>query len=582
MNASDGTSTNLGNNTNWNFTPPDTGVRYWISSGAGNWNTAANWSTASGGIAAGGVPVATHTVVFDGGGSFNGNANIDTTVSISSLTISGYSGIINTQGFGVTMSGHFTQGSGTVQLGTSNVNLGGNFTYTAGNFDAGTSSVTFYGGTSTVLSAGTTGFYQLALNKTGGSSVTISGYLYTASTANINGGTLAFSRLTNSTWTMSGGDLRINSGGVLDMGTAGSPISSSVKARLELSSGSSAGQYGLLANAGSKFYVFGAVKMISTTTVNSLPEGVANRITLPSDPVAQGWAVGDTITISPAGGGTTGPSSTIERTITSFPGSNQVLLDSNITTNHYSSWTITVANLTRNVLIRSVGTNTATNTAYLQNNITAAAADFNVNWGEFAYLGANVANKVGIEFNGGSVLGSISSSTVRSGYLGIYLDQTDNVSLQGNIIYKNNAEGIRLYSGSSNNTLTSNQVYANSSVGIYFQAGCPNNMLTSNQTYSNSNVGIYFENSGSYNTLTSNQIYSNSNVGIYFLGGSNYNTLIANQIYSNSDLGIYSENSAYNTLINNRIFSNLNDGIHFEGSHDTTLISLDSRSKHQR
>jgi hypothetical protein len=44
-------SVNLGNNHNWVFMA-DTGYRYWVASGAGNWSNPANWSVASGGPAA--------------------------------------------------------------------------------------------------------------------------------------------------------------------------------------------------------------------------------------------------------------------------------------------------------------------------------------------------------------------------------------------------------------------------------------------------------------------------------------------------------------------------------------------------
>src|SRR5439155_1484670 len=69
INAYDGSSVDSGNNTNWNFTAPaDTGIRYWIASSPGNWSNASNWSLVSGGSISGGLPLSSHTVVFDGGG----------------------------------------------------------------------------------------------------------------------------------------------------------------------------------------------------------------------------------------------------------------------------------------------------------------------------------------------------------------------------------------------------------------------------------------------------------------------------------------------------------------------------------
>src|SRR6185436_19684064 len=75
-------STNLGNNTNWDFQPSDIGFRYWIATSTGNWNDANNWSLSSGGPLTGGVPVATHTVVFDGANSSSGDCIINSTVTV--------------------------------------------------------------------------------------------------------------------------------------------------------------------------------------------------------------------------------------------------------------------------------------------------------------------------------------------------------------------------------------------------------------------------------------------------------------------------------------------------------------------
>ncbi len=95
MNASDGTSTNLGNNKNWNFTAPDTGIRYWVASAAGNWSNASNWSTSSGGPASGGVPLSSHTVVFDGGSVQVSSVNVAFAGTVASMTVtSAYTGSI--------------------------------------------------------------------------------------------------------------------------------------------------------------------------------------------------------------------------------------------------------------------------------------------------------------------------------------------------------------------------------------------------------------------------------------------------------------------------------------------------------
>src|SRR5207302_2634155 len=115
-------------------------------------------------------------------------------------------------------------------------------------------------------------------------------------------------------------------------------------------------------------------------------------------------------------------------------------------------------------------------------NLAKNSTSFSLNYGEFAYLGAATVGKEGIDLETSS--GTISSSTIRNGYSGVYLN------------------------GSGGNTLTANNVYANSQYGIYLGA-VNNNTLTSNNVYSNSLQGIFLSGS-SNNTLTSNNVYSNT------------------------------------------------------------------------
>ena len=77
--------------------------------------------------------------------------------------------------------------------------------------------------------------------------------------------------------------------------------------------------------------------------------------------------------------------------------------------------------------LRYVRTHYASNSAYLQN-MARNTTSFAVTYGAFAYLGANAAHKVGIEFNGASVTGSISSSTLRNGFYGINLANSVSVT----------------------------------------------------------------------------------------------------------------------------------------------------------
>src|ERR1019366_404278 len=133
-----------------------------------------------------------------------------------------------------------------------------------------------------------------------------------------------------------------------------SPIPQGTTAYLILSSGTTAGQYGLIVNTGGNFLVYGAAKTPSTTvpgTVQLGPGGFPGNFNVID---ATGWQLGDTITIDSEAVVLTGLSG---NQITGFSGT--------LGQAHFSTNTVRINDLTHNVLIRSSGTSTSANTAYL-------------------------------------------------------------------------------------------------------------------------------------------------------------------------------------------------------------------------
>ena len=92
-----------------------------------------------------------------------------------------------------------------------------------------------------------------------GTTVTLDINNAVASTITITG-QLSFKRSGDNELTQVGGNLYVNAGGTLDMGTQASPITLGTTAYLVLSSGTVAGQYGLIVNNGGNFLVYGATK----------------------------------------------------------------------------------------------------------------------------------------------------------------------------------------------------------------------------------------------------------------------------------------------------------------------------------
>lgn len=401
-----------------------------------------------------------------------------------------------------------------------------------------------------------------------GHTVTIDLMTAVSSTAIIKGALMA-SRLVSSSWTLVGGDVTVNAGGTLDYGNETSPLPAGTTAHLVLAYGSSAGQYGLIVDDGGNFSVRGATKTPYAYATESIT-AAQTYLKVYGSTSTDGWQAGDVITIGPALG--SGATATSSRTITS--------IDASAAPVYTVNWSggvlpqarllsplspIMIGNLTRNVLVRSSGTDVNANSAYIQN-LARNATSFALTYGEFAHLGVNVAGKFGITFDGAMTKGSVSSSTVRDGSTGIYLNASSGIGLTGNNAYSNFNNGVSL--NGSNNTLAGNNIYSNGYSNIFL--GGANNILTGNNSYSCVNFSIYFYYSDN-NILTGNNSYASGD-GVLFQGGSN-NTLTRNNFYSNGN-GIFilnSGSSISNILTGNNFYSN-NAGIYINGSSNSNNV----------
>lgn len=133
-----------GNNVNWNLN-----TIVWIKSSGSpstyyNWSDPTNWSP-------NGSPDG-QAVLFDASGSRN--ALIDQSYNILSLTINGYTGeILQAAGSTLTISGYYTQSTGTFSGGSDNITISGDFTLSGGTFTS--TSATLSIGGNMAITAGT-------------------------------------------------------------------------------------------------------------------------------------------------------------------------------------------------------------------------------------------------------------------------------------------------------------------------------------------------------------------------------------------------------------------------------------------
>src|SRR5207249_233825 len=98
------TSTNSGNNTNWNFGGT---TKYWVANVSSNWNNSANWALTSGGPGGASLPNSLDQAIFDGNGG--GTCTVNTAVTIATMTVStsttgGYTATIDMSGYSLTVS----------------------------------------------------------------------------------------------------------------------------------------------------------------------------------------------------------------------------------------------------------------------------------------------------------------------------------------------------------------------------------------------------------------------------------------------------------------------------------------------
>jgi parallel beta-helix repeat protein/VCBS repeat-containing protein len=131
--------------------------------------------------------------------------------------------------------------------------------------------------------------------------------------------------------------------------------------------------------------------------------------------------------------------------------------------------------------------------------------------------------------------------------IGIYLRVTTDSTISGNTTDHNTMDGIRLNTGSNNNTVSNNVSFGNAE-GTARNA-CGINVLASNS-----------------NTIIHNTVYANEDTGLNFETGSHDNLVVGNLTYGNGDHGIHNNAAPNNTIIGNTVQGNVTVGINLEGA----------------
>ena len=249
------------------------------------------------------------------------------------------------------------------------------------------------------------------------------------------------------------GNLVINSGGSLNIGTVANPIPATRTFTIELNYSASllAGKYGLRQEDNGIIIVQGAELTHWNTTLAS---GVSATDTDITTTDITGWVIGDVITIASS---TSTAGETEERTISNIVGT--TITVAALTYAHSAD--AEVLNITRNLNITSYNAS-YNGYIYLQNIGTIAECDFD--WVEFSELGISTAEKYGISCTSGlAVLVSYNGCTMHD--FGPYTCICGTSTYTNTIIYKN----VRGFGGTTNTAgiFTDCRIVSNTTYGMY-------------------------------------------------------------------------------------------------------------------
>ena len=359
------------------------------------------------------------------------------------------------------------------------------------------------------------------------------------------------------------GNRRIWGGATLNRGTNGSPITASSILEMDCSSD---GQYGIEFYWNATVNVYGNSKANVITKLAADAASSATSLTTVDDVSA--WLNTDNVVLA----STTRTSTDTEMKALTAGGSGNTLTITALTNAHSGTSPTQgeVVNVTRNVVVQSVGANSTY--VFISSNFTGT---FNKQYVEHINMGSAATGKTGLLCNNATGTVNIQYCSIRScSVAGSYGFATtgataNNITFSNNIIYAMTAAttygvSVAVTSGSSN-TLNGNVVlgcingFAISDVGGTF---------TNNTAAGNTTLGITFgEAGGAVGTYSGNSAHSNGTIGLSILNGY-AGTVSSGSLWRNSSYGLslssqnFSNNNINPLVISGAtIFGNTTAGI---------------------
>lgn len=146
------------------------------------------------------------------------------------------------------------------------------------------------------------------------------------------------------------------------------------------------------------------------------------------------------------------------------------------------------------------------------------------------------------------------------GWYGIYLTNSNENQIIGNVAYGNGAYGINLFPSCNNNTIRGNILQGNM-YGLYMFTDCGNNLIESNTMSKNTNSGMDIRFNCHDNFVLNNTIENNVVAGITLMEKSGSNIIKGNNISGNQRYGIQIQSNSNDNTISNNTISQSQTGI---------------------
>jgi hypothetical protein len=424
--------------------------------------------------------------------------------------------------------------------------------------------------------------------------VTVDGPSATALSLNIKSGAeLTFSTFTTSELEITGGNMTVETNGHLTMGTAALPVDGNVTATLTLAKSAGTTYRRLIIQNNAIFTAHGSVKTPFTLATQ---DASSTSVVVPAADAA-GWNVGDRIVLGKTRRNGVEESETVTLTGISVNGAEATLSwTGNLTYPHTMDGPLVVANLSRNVVIRSSGTTLGTDTAYIDNQ-TGAIDEFSAHYALFqnlghpavpagailvdtsrrvtvsscafsggyrpidqSYAGASLINRnvfhrwtsaaVNLNFDGAGGY-QVADNAFLGGVTAFSTSNSQHALVRGNYVMGTTGSGISL--GGSLNFASSNTVVGGASDGI--SMGGTDNIASGNTVSRNNGDGIQQNTDGAW--VFANTLRENGGLGLHV---TSFNSVYgANRIHGNPGGGVRLEFGAVNNL-------SVEDWIGYDGS----------------